>query len=48
VRIPQMSGLTIDVSNAQDLQVFVSGQSHGLLPANQVLASKLATAPPAP
>lgn len=48
VRIPQMSGLTIDVSNAKDLQVFASGQSRGLLPANQVLASKLAVAPQAP
>jgi hypothetical protein len=44
-RIPQLGGLTIDVSNANDFQVFIYGQSHGVLPAAQVLASKLATAP---
>jgi transcriptional regulator with XRE-family HTH domain len=48
VRIPVMSGLTIDVSNARDLQVFVNGQTHGLLPANQVLASKLAASDAVP
>lgn len=46
VRIPVMSGLTIDVSNARDLQVFVNGETHGLLPANQVLASKLVPSGP--
>ncbi|WP_293678371.1 helix-turn-helix domain-containing protein [uncultured Phenylobacterium sp.] len=44
-RAPRLPGLTIDVSNANDFQVFVDGQSKGVLPATQVLASKLATAP---
>lgn len=48
VRMPQIAGLTIDVSNARDLQVFVAGQSRGLLPANQVLASKLGAPPASP
>lgn len=47
-RVPQLSGLTLDVSSPQDFQVFVNGQSRGVLPAQQVLASKLATAPAAP
>lgn len=48
-RVPQLAGITLDVSNADDLQVFVQGQSRGVLPAQQVLASKLATpAPTAP
>ena len=47
-RVPQVAGLTLDVSNANDLQVFVYGQSKGVLPAAQVLASKLVTAPAAP
>jgi cytoskeleton protein RodZ len=46
-RIPQLAGLTLDVSAPQDFQVFVSGQSRGVLPAQQVLASKLGTAPTA-
>jgi cytoskeletal protein RodZ len=46
-RVPQIAGLTLDVSNANDFQVFVYGQSKGVLPAAQVLAAKLATAPPA-
>jgi len=47
-RVPSIAGLMLDVSNASDLQVFVYGQSKGVLPANQVLASKLVTAPAAP
>jgi len=34
--------LTLDVSKADDFQVFVGGRSRGVLPAQQVLASKLA------
>lgn len=45
-RVPQVAGLTLDVSAPRDFQVFVAGQSRGVLPAAQVLASKLA-APPA-
>lgn len=45
-RVPQLPGLTLDVSKADDFQVFVSGRSRGVLPAQQVLASKLATPPP--
>jgi len=47
-RVPQLSGLTLDVSAPHDFQVFVAGQSKGVLPAQQVLASKLATTPAAP
>ena len=46
-KVPQLAGLTLDVSNANDLQVFVYGQSKGVLPAAQVLVSKLATPPSA-
>ena len=46
-RVPQLTGLTLDVSSPRDFQVFVAGQSRGVLPAAQVLASKLA-APPQP
>jgi len=46
-RVPNAGGLTIDVSVPYDFQVFVGGQSKGLLPARQVLASKLAAAPAA-
>jgi len=42
-RVPQLAGLTLDVSAPHDFQVFVAGQSKGVLPAQQVLASKLAT-----
>ncbi len=42
-RVPQLAGLTLDVSDPRDFQVFVAGQSKGLLPAQQVLASKLVT-----
>lgn len=41
-RVPQLPGLTLDVSKADDFQVFVDGRSRGVLPAQQVLASKLA------
>jgi hypothetical protein len=47
-KVPSLAGITLDVSNGSDLQVFVYGQSKGVLPANQVLASKLVTAPAAP
>ena len=40
-RVPKLPGLTLDVSRADDIQVFVSGRSRGVLPAQQVLASKL-------
>lgn len=45
-RVPNLSGLTLDVSAPQDFQVFVGGQSRGVLPSTQVLASKLVTAGP--
>lgn len=45
-RVPDLAGLTIDVSSPRDFQVFVANQSRGVLPAQQVLASKLITAPP--
>lgn len=45
-RVPQLPGLTLDVSKADDIQVFVYGRSTGVLPAEQVLASKLVTPPP--
>lgn len=45
-RVPNLSGLTLDVSAPQDFQVFVAGRSHGVLPSTQVLASKLITATP--
>jgi len=47
-RVPQLAGLTLDVSSPQDFQVFVAGQSKGVLPAQQVLASKLGSTPTAP
>ena len=46
-RVPNLAGMTIDVSVPYDFQVFVNGQSKGVLPARQVLASKLAAAPTA-
>jgi cytoskeleton protein RodZ len=48
-RVPNLAGLTLDVSSPHDFQVFVAGQSRGVLPSTQVLASKLVTAaaPPA-
>ena len=45
-RVPNLAGLTLDVSAPQDFQVFVAGRSNGVLPSTQVLASKLATATP--
>ena len=45
-RIPNVAGLTLDVSSQYDFQVFVQGQTKGFLPAQQVLASKLVTATP--
>lgn len=47
-RVPQLAGLTLDVSAPHDFQVFVAGQSKGVLPAQQVLASKLGSSPTAP
>jgi cytoskeleton protein RodZ len=47
-RVPQLAGLTLDVSAPHDFQVFVAGQSKGVLPAQQVLASKLGSTPTAP
>jgi transcriptional regulator with XRE-family HTH domain len=45
-RVPDLAGLTLDVSAPHDFQVFVAGRSHGVLPSTQVLASKLVTATP--
>lgn len=47
-RVPALSGLTVDVSRANDFQVFVAGQSKGVLPSTQTLASKLIPAASAP
>ncbi len=41
-KVPNLAGLTLDVSEPHDIQVFVYGQSKGVLPAAQVLAAKLA------
>jgi transcriptional regulator with XRE-family HTH domain len=46
-RVPNLAGMTIDVSMPYDFQVFMNGQSKGVLPARQVLASKLGAAPAA-
>lgn len=40
-RVPNLAGLTLDVSEPRDIQVFVNGQSKGVLPSAQVLAAKL-------
>lgn len=40
-RAPAMKGLTVDVSEPDSFQVFVSGQTKGLLPAAQTPLSKL-------
>lgn len=40
-RVPNLPGVTLDVSEAHDIQVFVNGQSKGVLPSAQVLAAKL-------
>jgi cytoskeleton protein RodZ len=47
-RVPNVTGLTLDVSDREAFQVFAYGRSTGILPGNQTLASKLITAPPAP
>ncbi len=41
-RAPMLKGLTVDVADPSAVQVFVAGQSKGLLPAPQTLVSKLA------
>jgi cytoskeleton protein RodZ len=41
-RVPQVAGLTADVSQPASFQVFVGGQSKGVLPAAQVSLNKLA------
>lgn len=41
-RVPQVAGLTADVSEPASFQVFVGGQSRGVLPAAQVSLNKLA------
>ena len=46
-RAPQVEGLTFAVTDPNAFQVFVNGQSKGVLPARQVLASKLGAAPAA-
>jgi hypothetical protein len=46
-KVPNLAGVTLDVSEPRDIQVFVNGQTKGVLPAAQVLAAKLAT-PTAP
>jgi hypothetical protein len=40
-RVPQLAGLTADVSEPNAFQVFVSGQSRGTLPAPRVVLAKL-------
>lgn len=47
-RVPALPGLTLDVSTPHDFQVFVQGRSRGVLPAQQVLVSKLAANPTPP
>ena len=44
-RVPQIAGLTATVSEPASFQVFVAGQSRGVLPAAQVSLGKLAEAP---
>jgi len=41
-RAPQVSGLTFNVTDPNAFQVFVGGQSHGVLPATQASVSGLA------
>jgi hypothetical protein len=45
-RIPQLGGLVIDVSEPDAFQLFVGGQSKGVLPAPLTPVSKLASPPP--
>ena len=47
-RVPQLGGLTADVSQPANFQVFVGGRSKGVLPAPQVSLSKLAEVPVGP
>ena len=47
-RAPQVNGLTFDVVDPNAFQVFVGGQSRGVLPARQASVSGLAGAAPAP
>jgi hypothetical protein len=47
-RAPAIGGLTVDVSEPEAFQVFVSGQSKGLLPKPLSDVSGLVGAPPAP
>jgi len=47
-RAPQLAGLTAEVSQPGNFQVFVGGQSKGVLPAPQVSLNKLAEQAPAP
>ena len=41
-RVPEVAGLNADVSQPASFQVFVGGQSKGVLPAAQVSLNKLA------
>lgn len=47
-RVPQVGGLNADVSQPANFEVFVGGRAKGVLPAPQVLLSKLAEAPAGP
>jgi len=47
-RAPQLAGLTFDVTDPNAFQVFVGGQSKGVLPALQASVSGLTGAAPAP
>lgn len=40
-KVPHMTGLTLDVSDPNSFQVFVQGQSKGVLPSKLTLATKL-------
>ena len=40
-RVPNLAGLTIDTTDATAFQVFVDGQSQGLLPSPTISPSKL-------
>ncbi|WP_297694800.1 helix-turn-helix domain-containing protein [Phenylobacterium sp.] len=47
-RIPQLGGLTVDVSEPEAFQAFVGGQSKGVLPAPLTPVAKLLGVAPAP
>jgi cytoskeletal protein RodZ len=47
-RVPEVGGLTAEVSEPASFQVFVGGRSKGVLPAPQVSLSKLAETPTGP